>query len=184
MNIPHSKEHLLSLFDYDENTGLLTWKDRPRNHFKRNSDYAKFKTHHARTVAGYKRTDKDGKSYIKVRIKNKQYKAEKIIAKMVGWQDSELIDHINGNGSDNRLSNLRPADALINSKNHRLRKDNKTGIYGVHKRPNGKYQVYINGCRKGDLLGTFADFFEACCARKKAELEFDYHKNHGTIRPL
>ena len=30
-----------------------------------------------------------------------------------------------------------------------------------------------------ETLKHFNDFFEACCARKSAEIKLDYHKNHG-----
>jgi len=58
------------------------------------------------------------------------------------------------------------------------RKHTKTGIVGVHQ-VKGKYRwVATIGCGgKRAYLGTFSDFFEACCTRKSAEISHNY-PNH------
>jgi hypothetical protein len=81
--------------------------------------------------------------------------------------DSAHVDHINGNGLDNRKSNLRLATRNENLRNQRTRTDhNKSSKYkGVwFDKSRNKYRasITINGkCKK---LGTFGDQIEAAKA--------------------
>lgn len=84
------------------------------------------------------------------------------------------IDHINGNPSDNRISNLRDVSQTINAQNMPLRRDNSTGVPGVVKH-NGRFMARIS--RR--YLGVFSKFEDAVAARRQAEIEAGYHQNHG-----
>lgn len=68
-------------------------------------------------------------------------------------------------------SNCRWADDFTQARNKRVVKNSKFGINGVtfHLK-HGKYQATIGAGGKQFYLGLFDDFFEACCARKSAEL--------------
>jgi hypothetical protein len=63
------------------------------------------------------------KSYIK-----KHYKMHREIMKPA---DGVMIDHVNGDGLDNRKSNLRFCNKSQNYANCRVRSDNSTGYKGV-----------------------------------------------------
>ena len=68
---------------------------------------------------------------------------------------------------------------IIENKNNyleKLQKNNRTGIHGVFITKNG----YLVKCLQKIIFST-DDFFEACCARKSAEIANGYHKNHGRI---
>lgn len=86
--------------------------------------------------------------------------------KLGRWPIDE-VDHIDRIKTNNRWLNLREASRLDNVVNRGLRKDNSTGITGVSVRRSGSFRVRIDGVR----LGDYKDFFEACCARKSAELK-------------
>lgn len=84
---------------------------------------------------------KDGKprgkistdGYIQVHVKDgKRLMAHRIVwfLHYGSWPDT-LIDHINGNPSDNRILNLRLARPTENQANAKKRVDNASGVKGV-----------------------------------------------------
>jgi len=90
------------------------------------------------------------------------------------------VDHINGDGTDNKLVNLREVSRTMNNQNASRRVDNKSGVTGVSWfKPARKWQAYISvDCRR-IYLGVFSDLDEAIAVRKAAELQHGFHENHG-----
>lgn len=88
-------------------------------------------------------------------------------------KEGYYADHINRNRLDNRRCNLRYASYHANAINHSLSKRNKSGICGVRKFKNGKYQAYI-WFGKQIHLGLFDTIEQAQEARMLAEEK--YHK--------
>lgn len=85
----------------------------------------------------------------------------------------KYYDHIDRNPFNNRKYNLRKATPLDNSRNHSLRKDNKTGFIGViWDKENDKWLSYIRVNNKHKNLGRFVDKNDAIKARLQAELKF------------
>lgn len=83
-----------------------------------------------------------------------------------------VIDHINGNRQDNRISNLRDVTQVENMLNvHKPRIDNTTGYRGVslHK-PSGKYLARLKIGGKYKSLGLFACAEAAAAAYTSAKL--------------
>lgn len=82
------------------------------------------------------------------------------------------VDHINGNRTDNRKSNLRLCTSTQNNWNMRLRKDNTTGYKGLRWRADVKsWRVNVKKDGKEIQVGYFKDKKEAIRARDTAAKE-------------
>lgn len=83
----------------------------------------------------------------------------------------KVVDHINRNKKDNRISNLRIADKSLNALNCDVRKTNKSGYTGVwFRNDTGKWCAEIKRYGKKYCLGCYESIDEAIKVRKKAEV--------------
>lgn len=89
------------------------------------------------------------------------------------------VDHINGNGLDNRIQNLRVVDRTKNRMNCRILDKNTSGQAGVRKRGR-KWIAQITHKGRYKYLGTFSDFESARKARVDEQLRLGFSINHGT----
>jgi hypothetical protein len=168
-----TQERLKELLSYDPDTGVFIWKIRKGRCA-------------AGTIAGRNLNTTRGKTYRIIVIDRRHYYAHWLAWMYAhGMFPAVEMDHINGNGSDNSISNLRPVTRSQNMKNTRLRKDNKSGMCGIYfcKRAL-KWKAQIGFNSRVTNLGEFSDKFEAICARKSAEHRCGFHSNHGEARPL
>lgn len=75
---------------------------------------------------------------------------------IAGAPETHCVDHVNGNGLDNRRSNLRVATTSQNICNARIRSDNKIGLKGVAlHRQTGKFRARIKANGRDIHLGLF-----------------------------
>ena len=104
-------------FHYDPETGVFTH----RNPVSKKSVKGE--------VAGNSTSDKQ---YLYIGINYKRYASHRLAWLYVhgAWPEFE-IDHINGDGADNRLANLRVATPSQNQFNRRTPKNNKSGVKGL-----------------------------------------------------
>jgi hypothetical protein len=119
--------------------------------------------------------------YVQVKIKGKLHSAHHIVYKMTNNREAILLDHIDGNKSNNKIDNLREVTKSQNAINSKGR-DNKSGCKNVlwqKSRQNWLVKLHINGKQK--YIGEFKDIelaeLVAIEARNKFHKEF---ANHGT----
>lgn len=97
--------------------------------------------------------------YVVISFMNKKMKAHRLAwAFMYGEWPPQFLDHINGDRTDNRISNLRLADDYVNAQNQRVaqRSNKSTGLLGAsfHKHT-GRYVAVIRIGGKSKHLGLF-----------------------------
>jgi len=160
-----TQEYLKSILDYDLDTGIFTWKVSKANRTK------------VGDVAGWSYN-----GYREIEINNKAYKAHRLAWLYVyGEMPKNLVDHIDGNRSNNKISNLREATYQENSENYKTPKTNKSGVKNVswYKSLN-KWVVSISIRKTKKTVGYYDDLelaeLVAIEARNKYRGEF---ANHG-----
>lgn len=161
--------YVRSILDYNPETGVFTWRERPREHFLSDKSWTAFKARFAGEIAG---TD-NPLGHLEICINGVSYKAHRLAwLIMTGEWPKDFIDHINRRRADNRFANLREATDAQNKRNTGKRRHNKSGIKGVSwNRQRQKWQADIQSDRKRRYLGIFDDIAEAAAAYARAAKE-------------
>lgn len=168
-----SKDYLETILIYDPETGLFTWRIRPKEHFKTEKAFKIWNTRFSGKPA---LSANNGNGYKKGLIDYKKFYAHRIAWKMHYGFDARIIDHTDGDRANNRITNLRDVDAEGNSRNVSLRRDNTSGKFGVGICSyTGKWRARIGG----KTLGRFETREDAIKIREEAEKRCGFHQNHG-----
>jgi len=113
-----------------------------------------------------------GSTFYACRTRYKIYMHREIL-RLAGIELGPHTDHIDGNGLNNVLSNLRPATVAQNIRNRKKSVNNTSGFKGVSFcRVTNKWCAYIHFCRKKYHLGLFNTPEEAASAYGKAATRF------------
>lgn len=111
--------------------------------------------------------------YFRLRICKKLYYAHRVVWELCnGPLDPSIhIDHIDGDKSNNKLSNLRLADSSSNLCNRYKQSNNTSGYKGVYwVRHLRKWNAKLNKNGVTYNLGLFTDISEAANAYRQAAL--------------
>jgi hypothetical protein len=159
------RDYLHSVFVYQD--GRLYWRSRPLTHFKSGRSCSMWNAKFAGTRAGRQMPTSP---YRQVMVDGLRFLEHRLIAQMHGLDTSSEIDHIDGDGLNNRIENLRAATHSENMRNTTGWAKKQSRV-GVHQKPNGRWTAYIRRDGKHCHLGTFASQPEAVTAREAAERE-------------
>ena len=140
---------VLSLLEYNPLTGLFRWRD---------SNYS-FKKDWFKGAVG------NAGRYCYIRIKRRTFTAHKLawVCFYGEWPVCSL-DHINRDGLDNRLYNLRLATRAQNGINRGKQRNNTSGYKGVIRNRQGNWFAQIKKDRRAVYLGIFPDRVSAAKA--------------------
>lgn len=142
-----TQEELKEVLDYNRNTGEFVWRG-------------------SRKVAGSLYT-----GYYRIQINKKRYYSHRLAwLYEYGYMPENRIDHIDRNGLNNRIDNLREVSNVCNLRNTGNYKNNNSGVKGVSiccETGRWRAQIKVYGVSKS--IGRFDDFDEAVCHRLAAE---------------
>jgi hypothetical protein len=109
------------------------------------------------------------KGYIQLRIQNQRYFEHRLVFIYHHGYCPEYIDHIDGDKSNNRIENLRPATLTQNNYNVKKPKSNKSGVKNVHwNKKNKNWNVTLSANNKSMYFGSFDDLELAALVAEEA----------------
>ena len=158
-----SQEHLNSIFEYKD--GSLFYKK-------------SCGTMKSGSKAGPSKPD----GRIQVKVDGKLYLLHRIIFAMHNGYLPEMVDHIDGNNTNNRIENLRAATHEQNSWNAKARQDNVVGIKNIsYNKKYGSWTVRVQANNIRKYIGSYKSLDEAkgiaMAYRNKYHKEFARHGN-------
>ena len=161
-----SPEQLRTMFRYDEDTGEIIRLVGP------------FSGQPCRGISHTR-----GKSYVRFRVANEGLVLWHIVAWTIKTGEWPLfeIDHVNGDGIDNRWSNLRRANRLLNNNNTSKRKDSAE-LNNIAITRYGKYQVTVKYAKRTFTLGSWDTQEEAVAVRDLGLSMVPHLESHGMLR--
>lgn len=166
-----TREKAREWFIYDIHTGQIYWKKNIGKKIK------------AGSKAGY--VGKTGYQFIA--IDGKRYSAHRIAwTHVMGDLEKDVVDHINGDRTDNRFINLRPASVCENSRNwhssSRKQSSKHRGVYYAKRDKRWTARIQCNGYRK--FIGSYRTEREAACAYAREAVELFGGYCHPVIAAL
>ena len=159
-------DFIRTILDYSAEEGTFHWK-------VRNDLCSAWNTRYPGKIAG---SLSDG--YVKIRINGELFTAHRLAwAFHYGSWPNGFIDHIDGNPSNNKISNLREATPRENVRNARIKCISSSGYKGVYLyKDKTRWQAAIRTNGKRKWLGIFDTAEEAhaayCAAAKIHHGEF------------
>lgn len=141
---------------YDPATGYVTWKQKVAD----------------KCVVGSRLGSVNKHGYLQCQVRGQSFRVHRLIWMLFYGEIPPLIDHKNGNRTDNRISNLRLATPQQNSRNSKRPSTNTSGFKGVSwcaSRRKWLSQIAVGG-GKTKNLGRFSKQSDAVAAYQQAAI--------------
>jgi hypothetical protein len=147
-----TRDELLRWFDYDPSTGIFRWREKPERSYVKIGE-----------IAGSAQ-DKKGRRVLWLQRRRINCARAAYIYVHGDIPDGMLIDHADGDRSNDRIANLRPASAVQNTWN-RLRRDGSELKLGAARTSQGRFNARIQPTGGSKIyLGTWDTEAEAHAA--------------------
>lgn len=163
----------------------IYWHTRPLHHFGSLRACNRFNTIYANTSAGYKRKVSNI-DYIKVKLNNIGLSGHVVVWTLLyGVMPEFPIDHIDGDGANNRSSNLRLCTTpYINARNRKLSSNSASGVNGVYwDRGRKKWRAVgyrtVEGKDTIKFIGRYTTLEAAAAARDVWDRKNGFSDRHG-----
>ena len=116
-------------------------------------------------------------------LKHKTIYLHRVILERIGYKDFKQVDHVDGNGLNNRRKNLRPATRKQNQHNQKISIKNTSGYKGVYwNNQRKRWMAYIKLNGKQIYLGYFDNALNAAKAYNRAAKK--YHKKYAKLNKV
>jgi len=159
-----TQSELKSILDYDPTTGIFTWIDVPKNTYLIGKQAGAIHKH----------------GYPCITIKGSKFMAHRLaFLWMQGQFPKEYVDHIDGNRSNNKWSNLRTATMRENGQNQAIhRMGHKPGTHLLKKKLVKPWESYIELRGKRVHIARFqtedeayASYLGACAILRELQIK-------------
>lgn len=181
-------EYLHKLLSYEPATGKLYWKHRTPDMFTTTYGKKTRTAEHACKLWNALYAGKEAFTCQYARgafigtIEKRQYLAHRVAYALHHNEDPHPleVDHLNGDPTDNRASNLRTATRVEQSRNmprSRANRSGRVGVFFITRLQLWGASIMVGG--KSQWLGYYDNPADAAAARQEAEARLGFHPNHG-----
>ena len=158
---------------YEPVEGKLFWK-KDKGRARAGEEAGHIRQHSTRSTLKYRCVGVGGKKYFAHRL---------IWFLIFGIWPKKEMDHWDGDGLNNRLSNLREVTSQENHQNQRMSTRNASGVTGIYRDKRiQKWCARIEVARKDIYLGCFDSLQDAAAVRERANLKYGFTARHGKER--
>ena len=177
-----TKSLIRDLLNYNEDSGLFTWKERDASWFKRETSCNAWNARYSGKEAGTLSVNAAGYPRVFIRVLGKGYVASRLAFIWMGEDLPKQVDHLDRDSTNNSWINLRCSTHRENMRNKSKSKNNTSGVTGVTWNTQaGKWKARVEVGNKEHFLGYFSkeDLDLAAMEVMEFRYEHGFSVGHG-----